>query len=318
MSQYTKRPGRRVLTCWLVGILLVLTACGGERADGDETVAPAATEGAGVIVLADIDADDPVAKVEEFQPLVNYLAANLNSFGIGVGEVKVAPDLETLITWMENGEVDIFYDSPYPAMSVNQATGAQPLLRGWRGGEPVYHTLFFTRSDTGITTLADLAGRVIAYEEESSTSGFMMPTAYLVANGFNPVELAAPDSTVNANEIGYTFSGDDRNTIEWVLNGRVDVGVIDNLTYLSDIPEETKAQLVIVAETEDIARRVLMIRPGMDPELVVAIKSVFIELENNPEGQAILEKLNTTRFDEFPEGAEVTLEQMRELYELIR
>lgn len=52
----------------------------------------------GIIVMGDIDADDPVSKIEEFQPIVDYLAENLNDAGIGIGEVKIAPDTDTMIS----------------------------------------------------------------------------------------------------------------------------------------------------------------------------------------------------------------------------
>ncbi len=306
----------------IVITVVLLTALAGCTTQPAPTPTPEPTEiapvgGTDTIVLTDIDADDPIGKIEEFQPLADYLAANLAEHGISVGEVRIAPDLETVIGWMESGEVDLYYDSPYPAMRVIDATGAQPILRGWRGGEPVYHSVFFARADSGLAALEDIVGHVIAYDDRASTSGFMLPTAYLIENGLNPVEVPSPDAAVAGDQVGYVFSQDDQNTIEWVIEGVVDVGVVDNLTYMGDIPEETRAELVILAETEEVPRRVLVARPDLEPELVEAIKSLFVEMESTPEGQALLETLKTKRFDEFPEGADAFLDRMREIYALV-
>jgi phosphonate transport system substrate-binding protein len=166
-------------------------------------------------------------------------------------------------------------------------------------------------------SLEDLQGKVVAYDDPSSTSGFMMPTSYLIANGLTPVEVNSPESAVGDDEVGYVFAGDDEVTLEWVVSGRVAAGVVDNLTYAEDLPEETRAQLTIIAETEDVARRVLMVRAGLDPELVAAIQDLFINLENVPEGAGILDTLSTVRFDEFPEGADAVLQTMRDMYTLV-
>jgi len=192
----------------LLVITLVTTACSTNNNDEVDATNPPTAEpvASGVIVFGDIDADDPVAKLEEFQPIADYVAANLTDYGIGVGEVKIAPDLETMISWVAAGEVNLYYDSLYPAMIVRNEANAEPLLRGWRGGEPIYHSVFFTRVDSGITTLDDLNGQLIAYDDIASTSGYMIPTAYLLSNGLNLVEKTSLESVVAEDEVGYIFS----------------------------------------------------------------------------------------------------------------
>ena len=141
MQYPTFKSGKTVIVVFLA-ILLLLTACGGD----DEEVATAepteeVAAATGVIVLSDIDEDDPVGKLEEFQPIADYLAANLGDFGIGTGEVKIAPDLDTMVSWLASGEVDIFYDSLFPAMIVNDREwrcSAAARLAWWRTGVPFY------------------------------------------------------------------------------------------------------------------------------------------------------------------------------------
>ena len=298
-------------------VLLALAGCAAQTAIEPEPVEEVSVNDAtGVIVLADIDADDPINKIEELQPIIDYLAINLGDYGIGVGEVKIAPDLDTVIQWLATGEVDLLYDSPYPAAIANAEAGAQPIARGWRGGEPVYHSVFFTRADSGIETLDDLAGQTVAYDDPASTSGFLLPTAFLIENGFTATEVRSPSSSVSDDEVGYVFSGDDANTIEWVLSGRVGAGIVDNLTYMDSIPEETRTNLLVVAETEDIPRRFIMARGDLDPELVAAIQQLLVNMENDPQAEELLATLKTKRFDLF-EDPQATLDQMQELLALV-
>jgi phosphonate transport system substrate-binding protein len=269
------------------------------------------------IVLSDIS-DEPVKKIKRLQPLADYLAARLHDFGISTGEVKIAKDLETLSTWMTSGEVDLYFDSLYPAMRICDASGAIPILRRWKSNVAVYHSVFFTRTDSGLTSIDDLYGKMVAFEEPFSTSGYMLPLAYLVQQGHKPAEKARLSDTVAAHEIGYIFSGDDQNAIRWVLSRKVAAAVLDDENFL-DIPEKTRNGLTILARTESVPRQVVVVRPKMEPTMLEAIKTLLTELDESAEGRDVLKKLKkTAQFDEFPEGADAALAQIRDMYNAVK
>lgn len=307
---------KKIISLTLLGMtMFTIAACTPQEA-ASPTPSPEAKL-TGVIVLGDIDADDPISKIQEFQPIADYLAENLHDFGIGSGAVKIAPDIDTMIAMVKSGEIDVYYDSLYPAMIVANATGAKPLIRGWRGGEPVYHSLFFALAESGISSVEDLNGKTIAYDDASSTSGYMMPTSYLISNGMNPVEKDSTDAAVADDEVGYVFSGGDENTIEWVLSGRVDAAVVDNLTFMSDIPEDTRNKLIIIAETQAVPRRVIIVGPDVDPELATALSKALIDMDKTEEGKALLEIVSTLKFDEFPGGTDAVFEPIQEMFNVL-
>ncbi|MGD1805886.1 phosphate/phosphite/phosphonate ABC transporter substrate-binding protein [Dapis sp. BLCC M126] len=267
------------------------------------------------IVIADIS-NNPAKKIKRYQPLADYLGEKLGQFGVKQGDVEIAADLDEMANWLESGKVDIYFDSPYPAMIISDMSGAKPILRRWKGGVPEYYTVIFTMKDRGIKSLEELKGKMVGFDEISSTSGYMLPAGMLIESGVNPQEKRSASSNVSADEVGFVFTDDDENTIQWVISGKVAAGAIDIGTFM-EIPEASRQAMVVLAESDKVARHVALVRADMKPEMVEAIKTILIQMDKTPEGQEVLNKFEkTAKFDNFP--PESSIERMRELYELVQ
>ena len=263
------------------------------------------------LVLGDISSN-PTQKIAQYEPLADYLESRLADVGIERATVKIAPDLETMQTWMANGDVDLYFDSPYPAMIISTNTGSEPILRRWKNGVADYSSLLFTLDDRGIQTMEDLNGRQIALESDFSTSGYMLPLVSLQEAGLRLVEQSSGDERLQPNEVGFIFSADEGNTLELVISGEVDAGAIDSGTF-AELPDDVRASMTIIWETESVARHIALVGPNLPAEQTSAIKDLLLEMDNMPEGQAVLESFErTTKFDEFP--VEQSIERLRELY----
>ena len=297
-------------------ILTFLIACTANSEPTATVVPETAVSTKNPIIIGDIS-DEVAETIEGTQPLADYIAKELAPLGITNGLVKIAPDLDTMIQWMENGEVDVYFDSPYPVLVISQETGAIPILRRLKYGVDEYHSVFIVNKDSDIQTLDDLMGQVVAFEESFSTSGYMLPLAYLIQNNMNPVKVSAPNANVNQDKTGYTFSTADNTTIQWIISGRVPAGVIDNVTF-SRLPEETQAELRIIAETEDVPRQLVLVNEELNPEIISKLKTVLLEMNQTEDGQTALEIFLTTEFTEFPEGADAALSRMNTLYQLVQ
>ncbi len=268
------------------------------------------------IILADIDSD-PIEKIEELQPFVDFLAAGLKEFGIEYGEVRIAPDMETMIDWLAAGEVDIVFDNAYPALVMINEANAVPVLRAWKDGLPVYHSVFFANDDSGLESLEDLQGHIVAFNEELSTTGYMLPKAHLLELGLNPVEKARLTSRVADEQIGYYFSGDDEITIQLVISGRVIAGVIDSGDF-DELSETTSERMVVLGETDDIVRSIMIVRADMDPELLEAITDILIVMHEDDEALEILDTIGIDEFELFPEGVETAIDALQDMFDLVQ
>jgi phosphonate transport system substrate-binding protein len=304
----------KIILC-LILVVLVLSAC---SSSGEEppsappeplaTLLPEET-----LFLGDVSGD-AAWTIEHFQPLADYLAENLADFGIKGGRVVVTSDLSSMMDKLEAGEVNLYFDSPFPALEVYENIGAQPIARRWKSGVSEYHSLIVVRTDSGITDLDGLLGKVLAFDHPASTSGYLLPKAHLVINGYETAEVDDTSGEVAADAIGYTFAYGEENQALWLLEGKVAGAGMSNGDF-EYIPEEQRAQLTVLAQTPPVPRHVALAAPGMDPALQERITELLLEIHQTPEGQQVLETFEeTSRFDELPGGPENFMSTLQELF----
>lgn len=269
------------------------------------------------IVLGDIS-DDPSEVIEGTQPLADYLASQLSEYGITEGRVRVATSTDEMVELLAKGEVDLYFDSTYPATLISDAAGAQVILRRWRFGVEEYQSVIFASLASGISSIDELPGHMVAMDAPYSTSGFLLPSVHLMENGLSLAGKKSTDDPVGDTEIGFVFSYDDENTLQWVLSGLTDAGVTDDYNFDVAFPDEARALLVELARTEYTPRQVVVIRSGLDEGLVQAIIQVLTTMHETEAGAAALEPFQTSKFDEFPEGIEAATTRMREMMELVQ
>jgi phosphonate transport system substrate-binding protein len=298
---------------------LALVACQAGTSPAS-TVAPSPTQAlspAQILVLADVS-DDPAHTIEAFQPLADYLAERLAEQGIRQGRVVVAPDLTTMMDDLKSGEVDLYFDSPYPALAVYEETGAQPLLRRWKGGVKEYHTVIVARRGSGIQDLDGLQGKIVAFDDQVSTSGYLLPKAFLVKSGYQAVEVADAASQVGPDEIGYLFAGGEENVLAWVLEGKTGGAAIPS-DKLEALEAGVQEQLVALAQTPAVPRHIALASPGMDEAVKTRLVELLLTLHETPEGLAILATFEeTSRFDLLPQGPEGTMAALQQLFAPVR
>jgi phosphonate transport system substrate-binding protein len=256
--------------------------------------------------------------ITSMQPLADYLAEHLADFGYECGKVKVVLTIDDMIQAINNGEVDIYMDSIFPAALVSNATGAQPILRRWRNCDPEYYSIIFTTPDSGISSIEDLPGHMISMDRSYSTSGFALPAAYLLDHGLNLVVTQFLTDTVAADEVGIFFSLDDKNTRRLFLEEKVSTGATDDY-YFGKWEKESPGTLVKLAETTPVLRQVVLVRSSLDNDQREALIRVLSEAHLNPEGLSVMKQaVETCKFDQPPDGIEAVIGQMQAIYEKVK
>lgn len=301
----------------LITILIVVSACSSDTPTSDDpspddTVIDTTTTGT-PFVIGDIGAN-PDVLIPFWQPLANEIASNLD--GYTHGEVVVASDIDSMSAMMSNGEVDLYLDSSYPSIIVSEASGSQLILRQWLSGVGEYHSIFFAMADSGYTSIEDLENQTVAFDKAFSTSGFFLPSFHLISNGYQLTQLSSLEADPAEGTVGYIFSNDDVNTINWVISGRVAAGVTDSVSY-SDIPEDIRSELVILGESDALPRQLVSVRADMDEALIDDLVRILTEMDDNTVS-TVLSEINTTQFDPVPDGVEVFSGRVNDMLAIVR
>jgi phosphonate transport system substrate-binding protein len=245
--------------------------------------------------------DDPVRSIRDRQEFVDYIAKRLAPVGIIGGRITVVDKMHLLAEALREGKVDLFHDSLVPTMVLSKRAGAVAILRQWKYGEADYEGIIVVRNNSGINTLADLRGKVIAFEEPHSTSAHVLPRMLLEENKLKLAPFKSP-GTVKPNEIGY-IHGTDGNAPNLLITGRVDAATT---TYreIERLKPEVRDSLKVIGKTKSVPRQLIAVRKDLDPAVLRALKEVLIHMDKDPEGEGVLKRQqNTTKIDEIPSGS---------------
>ena len=251
---------------------------------------------------------------EHFRPLVDYAARRLKPNDETKGMVVLAPTAGQMMKLLEEKRVDFYMESPYPTYLINRLGAARLLLRRWKGGMADYRSVIFTRKTNGIARLEGLRGKIIAFEDPGSTSGYFLPKLFLLKKGFSVVEKPTADAKVASREIGYIFADTDKKMADLVVQGKVAAGAFSNDDYAS-LDDNIKSSISIIGESESLPRHLVSVRKDLPEPVRLGLKDILLNMHRDQEGQDILRKTdNTTKFDSLPGGEEAVRKKLVELY----
>lgn len=235
------------------------------------------------------NADTLEAKAKPLEKLLS------DKIGIPV-KVSVSTDYNTIIEAMASKKVDVGFLPPTAYVLAKEKGAAEVILQAQRfgvqddTGAPTtdlvdfYKSMIIVKKDSSIQSVADLKGKKIAYQNVTSSAGFVWPAAKLMDAGLDPLK------DVEA----ITVKGHDQGVLA-VLNGDVDAAAIfqdARNTVKKDYPsvfEDTR----VLAFTEPIPNDTISVRSDMSQEWIEKLQNAFIELGKDEEGHKIISEIYT-------------------------
>lgn len=240
-----------------------------------------------VLKMGFVPMKDGDTLIESVEPLTEMLSKEL---GIKV-EGFTATNYVGVVEGLGSGQVDFGFIPPFAYVLANSESNAKVILTAInKSGEARYRSQFLVRKDSGIKSFSDVKGKIVAFVDPSSTSGYLFPGAHLIKEGID-IEK----------DIQYVYSGGHDKSLQLLLNGDVDVAatfVDSRERYAKDFPtamEETE----LLGYTDYIPNISVTLRGDMDPELQGKIKDALLKIQDSEEGKALLiELFNMYGFEE--------------------
>ena len=148
---------------------------------------------------------DAVKQIMKFQPIADYIASDLSNQTIQYKGIVVIPQtVDDMINMLKQQSIDLYFDSPVTTALVDKESDAIPFLSRWKEGVDLYHSVFIVRKDSPINSSKEFPGKTIAFEAPESTSGYLLPKAYLLQKGFRLTGESAESYLGRFDDIGET------------------------------------------------------------------------------------------------------------------
>ncbi|MGC4122390.1 MAG: phosphate/phosphite/phosphonate ABC transporter substrate-binding protein [Myxococcales bacterium] len=254
---------------------------------GCASAKPTGTAGSGgtsapVLTIGAVPLGEQAVRTRELDALAQVLERELG----GRVDLSVAADYREFSKGLAERRWDLIVVGPVLYSRAHE-NGYDAVAIGMRGGTFVRQGLFITRADKGISRIADLKGRKLAFVSPHSSSGFQFPFAYLFAQGLGPADYTRE------------FVGSHDAVVKAVLEGRADAGA----TYdgaLEDLAGDQAALLTVFARTDPIPGETFAIRA--DCTRLPKVREVLLGLHQREDTKALLAILHADELVAPPPG----------------
>lgn len=225
------------------------------------------------LVIAHFNTGDAPALKKGLEPLRKYLEEKL---GMPV-EYIFTSDYTGVIEGLRAKKVHLAYLSPFSYVLASQRHDITPIVTVGENGKPgMYHSIIFTSPKTGLNSMADVKARAknlsLCFVDPASTSGHLIPRAYLTTIGLNP------DNNVFKQAI---FAGTHISSILSVVSGKTDVGC-STTEYGVELAERKglikPGDVKILWQSAPIVSSPIVARNDLNKAFVKKIQNLYLNL----------------------------------------
>lgn len=246
--------------------------------------AGAAVQAQEVLRVTAIPDESPTELARKAEPLMRYLSARL---GVKV-EYTPVTDYAAAVEALVNRKVDLAWFGGFTFVQAHQRSKGQVLPLVQREEDTRFRSVFIT-TDPAIRTLADLRGKDVSFGSASSTSGHLMPRAFLLQAGLTPER--------DLRRVAYSGAHDA--TIAAVAAGKVHAGALNISVWEKFVAEGRvdTARVRVFHTTEPYHDYNWSVHAQMPAARREQLKQALLALDRGtPEGAQILGLQRATRF----------------------
>lgn len=158
-------------------------------------------------------------------------------------------------------------------------------------GDSRVQSYIFVRKDSKIRDVAGMKGKRIAFVDKATVTGYLYALSYIRQRGVKDVKTYFSD---------VSFTGSHGSTVYAVLDGRADIGTAKSKIFLKLLKKDPgiKEELQIIAKSREFPDATLFLRKDLPSAVRSQIRRILIDMNREPEGQEVLQKLEAQMFIE--------------------
>jgi len=226
------------------------------------------------LIVAVYEGDNPGEVTKVLNQVRPYLEKKL---GIPV-EFQKSTDYTTVIEALLSGKVHMAYLSPFSYILATQKQKLVPMVAPGLNGKPLtYRSLIFTSPHSGLHSMDDVKAKshdlTLCFADPASTSGHLIPRAYLTSIGLDP--KTAFKQTM--------FAGTHYASVLSVKSGKVDVGCSFQLGYDKMMREGLihEGDITILWTSDPIVESPLCMRSDVNAALTAKVAQAYIDMKRD-------------------------------------
>lgn len=293
---------RRFATCICTGLAaLMIAGCSVAGNDPGVAGSSAGESNPSELTIAVAGMVTPEEGLDYYLDLSEYIG---DKVGKPVRLIHKA-DYAQVNDMLREGKVDVAFVCSGPYVAAHEEFGLELLCAPVVNGEPSYNAYIIVPASSEATSFESLRGKTFAYTDPESNTGHTVPTYMLTQAGENAEEFFG--------RTFYTYSHD--NSIKAVAAGQADGASVDSLVYdfaaSKDPAYTSKTRIMQMSSPWGIPP--VVVRPGLDPQLVARLRKAFLDVDLDPEGTALLAEMNIDEFVEIQDGAYDSIREMNDV-----
>lgn len=245
------------------------------------------------------------AGVSTFEEIIKYISQKTD---LKV-EIITGLSYQTINTMIEEGVLSGGFICGLPYVLLNEKKEVvqllvAPVMKNPRyKNRPIYYSDLIVSKESTYHNFDDLRGKVFAFNEETSNSGYNLPRYFFL-------EKKLPKNFFKK----IIRTGSHEESIRTVANKGADFSFVDSLVLEYEIHRKSKEALAV--------RVITSLGPAGIPPLVVSkkvplktvekLKNAFLGMDEDPNGRKILDKVLVQRFESV---SDINYQDIRTKYE---
>ncbi len=225
-------------------------------------------------------------QMERYMPLSEYLEKRT---GIKVRLTILSRFGDIIDRFTQRGMDGAFFGDLTGVLAMEKLS-VEPIVRPVTpDGSSTVHGYIIVRKDSNINTVEDMKGKVIAFVDRATVTGYLYPIFYFRSQGIENIDEFFRE---------YYFTGSHDASVYAVLDGRADVGCVKNTIFENLVKKDPSIgeELKILIRSPEMPDSTLCLKTSLSEDTKRLIRETLLSMSDDSEGQKVLEKMKIKRF----------------------